>query len=159
MQETWAQPLDWEDPLEKGIATHSNVLARRISWTEKPGGLQSMGSHRVRQYRATEQQSLYIVVFLSAVYNTNQLLYISPLPVEPPSSQSHPVQVITARSWAPWIESMFWLAICFTHSNAYMPTILSQTSSPLLCPLGPQVHFLCLCFYSFPQIDSWASFF
>ena len=33
----------WEDPLEKGMATHSNILAWRIPWTEEPGGLQSMG--------------------------------------------------------------------------------------------------------------------
>jgi len=38
----------WEDPLEKGMATHCRVLARRIPWTEEPGGLQSMGSERVR---------------------------------------------------------------------------------------------------------------
>ena len=37
--ETWVQSLGWEDPLEKGIATHSNVLAWEIPWTEKPGGL------------------------------------------------------------------------------------------------------------------------
>ena len=36
-----------EDPLEKEMATHSNILAWRIPWTEEPGGLQSMGSHRV----------------------------------------------------------------------------------------------------------------
>ena len=40
-------PLGWEDPLEKGMATHSSILAWRILWTEKPGGLQSMGSQRV----------------------------------------------------------------------------------------------------------------
>ena len=44
MKETWVQSLGWEDPLEKGMAAHSSVLAWRISWTEKPGGLQSMGS-------------------------------------------------------------------------------------------------------------------
>ena len=38
----------WEDPLEKGMATHSTILAWRIPWTEEPGGLQSMGSLRVR---------------------------------------------------------------------------------------------------------------
>ena len=47
MQETWVQSLDWEDPLEKGIASHSSVLAWRIPWTEEPGGLQSMASQRV----------------------------------------------------------------------------------------------------------------
>ena len=38
MQETWVQSLDWEDPLEKGMATHSSILAWRIPWTEEPGG-------------------------------------------------------------------------------------------------------------------------
>ena len=44
MQETWVHSLGWEDPLEKGMATHSSVLAWRIPWTEEPGGLQSTGS-------------------------------------------------------------------------------------------------------------------
>ena len=47
-QETWVESLSWEDPLEEGMATHSSVLAWRIPWTEKPGRLQSIGSHRVR---------------------------------------------------------------------------------------------------------------
>ena len=47
MQETRVQSLGWEDPLEKEIATHSSILAWKISWTEEPGGLQSMGSKRV----------------------------------------------------------------------------------------------------------------
>ena len=47
MQETWVQSLDWEDSLEKGMATHSSILAWEIPWTEEPGGLQSMGSQRV----------------------------------------------------------------------------------------------------------------
>ena len=42
MQETWVQPLGWEDPLERGMATHSSILDWRISWTEEPGGLQFM---------------------------------------------------------------------------------------------------------------------
>ena len=46
-QETWVQTLDWEDPLENGMATHSSILARNIPWTEEPGGLSSMGSQRV----------------------------------------------------------------------------------------------------------------
>ena len=47
VQETQVQSLGHEDPLEKGMATHSSVLARRISWTEEPGRLHSMGSQRV----------------------------------------------------------------------------------------------------------------
>ena len=48
MQETRVQSLGWEVPLEKGMATHSTILAWRSPWTEKPGGLQFMGSQRVR---------------------------------------------------------------------------------------------------------------
>ena len=48
MQETQVQSLGWEDPLEKEMATHSSTLAWKIPWTEEPGGLQSMGSQRVR---------------------------------------------------------------------------------------------------------------
>ena len=47
MWETWVRSLDQQDPLEKGMATYSSVLAWRILWTEEPGGLQSMGSQRV----------------------------------------------------------------------------------------------------------------
>ena len=43
MWETWVRSLDWEDFLEKGMATHSSILAWKIPWTEEPGGLQSMG--------------------------------------------------------------------------------------------------------------------
>ena len=48
MWETLVRSLNREDLLEKGMATHSSILAWRISWTEEPGGLQSMGSQRVR---------------------------------------------------------------------------------------------------------------
>ena len=44
---TWVRFLGWEDPLEKGVATHSSILAWRIPWTEEPGELQSMGLQRV----------------------------------------------------------------------------------------------------------------
>ena len=43
ISETWVQSLGQEDPLEKGVATHSSILAWRILWTEEPGGLQFMG--------------------------------------------------------------------------------------------------------------------
>ena len=44
--ETQVRSLGWEDPLEKGMATHSSILAWRIPWTEEPGRLQSMGSQK-----------------------------------------------------------------------------------------------------------------
>ena len=48
MQETWVQSLGREDLQEREMATHSTILAWKILWMEKPGGLQSMGSQRVR---------------------------------------------------------------------------------------------------------------
>ena len=54
MQETQIQFLGWEDPLEEEIATHSSILAWRIPWTEKPGGLQSIRSQRVGHNWASE---------------------------------------------------------------------------------------------------------
>ena len=47
MQETQVRSLSLEDPLEKGMTTHSSILAWEMPWTEEPGGLQSMGSQRV----------------------------------------------------------------------------------------------------------------
>ena len=48
MRETRVQSLGWEDLLEKEMATHSSILAWKIPWMEQPGGLQSMGSQRIR---------------------------------------------------------------------------------------------------------------
>ena len=53
MRETWVWSLGREDPLEKGMAIHSSILAWRISYTEEPGGLQSMGSQRLKHNRMT----------------------------------------------------------------------------------------------------------
>ena len=53
MRETWVPSLDWEDPLEKGMTTHSSILAWRIPWSEESGGLQSMGSQRIGHDLAT----------------------------------------------------------------------------------------------------------
>ena len=47
-QKMWVQSLDWEDPLEEEMATHSSTLVWRIPWTEEPSGLQSLGLQRVR---------------------------------------------------------------------------------------------------------------
>ena len=54
MQETQVRPLGREGPLEKEMATHSSILAWKIPWTEEPGGLQFMGSQRVRHDWMTE---------------------------------------------------------------------------------------------------------
>ena len=57
MQEMPVQSLGREDPLEEGVVTLSSTLAWRIPWTEEPGGLQSMGSHRVRHDLASKTTS------------------------------------------------------------------------------------------------------
>ena len=49
MQKTWVKSLGREDPLEKGMGAYSNILAWEIPWIEEPGGLQSMGSQRIRK--------------------------------------------------------------------------------------------------------------
>ena len=54
MQEKWVQSLGQEDLLEKEMATHSSIPAWKITWTEQPGGLQSMGSQRVRHDLVTK---------------------------------------------------------------------------------------------------------
>ena len=54
----WLQSLDCEDPLEKGVATHSSILAWRIPWTEEPGKLQSMGSQNVGHDRVANTFTL-----------------------------------------------------------------------------------------------------
>ena len=48
VQETWVRSLGWEDPVEKGMATHSSILAWRIPWKEEPEGLWPMGRQKVR---------------------------------------------------------------------------------------------------------------
>ena len=53
MWEIQVQALCWGDPLEKGMSTHSSILAWRIPWTEEPGGLESMGLQRVEHKGAT----------------------------------------------------------------------------------------------------------
>ena len=53
MRETWVQSLSQEDPLEKGMATHSSILAWRIPWVEEPGRLQSMGKESDMTERLT----------------------------------------------------------------------------------------------------------
>ena len=63
MQDTQIQSLGQEDPLEKGIATHSSILAWRIPWTEEPGRIQSMGLQRVRHNWATNTVTEHIYFY------------------------------------------------------------------------------------------------
>ena len=81
--ETRIRSLGWEDPLEKGVATHSNILARRIPWTEEPGGLESLGSKRVRHNWVTNTLTsslegiffFFFFFFNFEKYNANGYVY------------------------------------------------------------------------------------
>ena len=64
MLETWVWSLGWEDPLEKGMATCSSILACGIPWTEEPGGLQSVGLQRVGHDWATNTQRPHTLINL-----------------------------------------------------------------------------------------------
>ena len=72
MRETWVQSLGWENPLEKGMTTHSSILTWRIPWTKEPGGLQSMGSQWVRHDWETNifTFSLFILSTVLILINT-----------------------------------------------------------------------------------------
>ena len=59
--ETWVRSLGREDPLKKGMATHSSILAWRIPWTEEPGGLQSVGH---KESDTTERLTLFYLLYV-----------------------------------------------------------------------------------------------
>ena len=87
MQETQVWSLAWEDPLEKGMVTHSSILAWRIPWAEKPGGLQFIRLQRIRPDWATNTHKLFIswiqslsCVWLFATPQHTRLPYPSPTP-------------------------------------------------------------------------------
>ena len=73
VQEIWVQSLGQEDILEKGMATHSSILAWRIPWTEEPGGLQSWS---LKELDTTEQLTLLITLCIS-VSLLIHIVYIS----------------------------------------------------------------------------------
>ena len=82
MQETWVWSLDQEDPLEEEMATHSSILAWRISWTEEPGWLQSTGSQKVGHDWVTEHTHtqthifVHLFCFLDSTYKWTHTVFI-----------------------------------------------------------------------------------
>ena len=93
MKETWVQSLGWEDPLENGMASHSNILVRIILWTEEASRLQFMGLQRVRHNWATNTHIPWIIlshtfwrtfvdtnVMSSDLYLKRWVFFFSPIP-------------------------------------------------------------------------------
>ena len=76
MQETWIQFLGQEDPLEKRIAIHSNSLAWRIPWTEKTGGLQSVGPRKVGHNWVINTFTFLSKEYISNILTTEKVVII-----------------------------------------------------------------------------------
>ena len=73
MQEMWVPSLGCKDLLEEEMATHSSILAWEIPWTEEPGGLQSIGSQRVRHSLVTKQQVLLVAFGIFLLWHMDSL--------------------------------------------------------------------------------------
>ena len=76
MQKAWVQSLGWKDPLVKGMATHSSILAWRIPWKEEPGRLQSMGLHRIRYDWLTNTSVYRYITIKSRTHVTQSVLRV-----------------------------------------------------------------------------------
>ena len=120
MQETWVWFLGWEDPLETGMATCSSVLAWRITWTEDPGGLQSMGLQRVRHNRATSHTCMLLLPLLLSRFSHVRLcnsIDSSPLGSPVPG-------ILQART-------LEWVAIAFSNAWKWKVKVKSLSCVPL----------------------------
>ena len=112
MWEMWVWSLGQEDPLEKEMASHSNILAWRISWTEKPGGLQATGSQRVR-HDWSDLVGMYVCIWVLCVCVLNYtwvlgfdikcvILWIMRAPMVVQTLKNLPIM------WETWVQSLSW---------------------------------------------------
>ena len=112
MHKTWVQSLCEEDPQEKGMATHSSILAWRIPWTEEPGGLQSMGSQGVRHNWANNTFTFTIFPLLVQALGWKwwkmQNLGASNLECGLPTWLSGRDSTYQPRSHRMWVQSQGW---------------------------------------------------
>ena len=76
MKETWVWSLGWEDLLEKGMATHTNILAWRIPWTERPGGLQSKELPRVQHKWAHHHTLSECITLIQGIFYKHRHFHI-----------------------------------------------------------------------------------
>ena len=113
MQETWVRSLGWEDPLERGMATLSSTLAWRISWTEEPGRLLSMGSQRVRHDWRTHALILCKYDEYYACVNAKLLqsclTLCDPMDCSLPGSSVHGILQASILEWVaiPFLQGIF----------------------------------------------------
>ena len=112
MQETWVQSLGQEDPLEKEVATHSSILAWRIAWTEKSGGLQSTESQeldRIEQLNHHPQGQSHTSTWCeSRIFDLSlSLIYFMDEETEAPGGLGHDLGRSRAWPWTDCSESGF----------------------------------------------------
>ena len=150
MQETWVRSLGWEDPLEEGMATYSNVLAWRIPWTEEPDRSQSMWSQRVGHNWATELNWMITEDFpggsddKESAWNAGDLGSIPGLGRSLGGGHGNPLQCFclenprNRRAWwatvhgvgknqTKWLRTQWWVMLsifsCAYRSSIYIPGI------------------------------------
>ena len=133
MWETWVWTLGGGDPLEKEMATHSSILARRIPWTEEPGGLQSRRSQRVGHDWAT---NTHCICYLLSLWSSVKSLWKPLFPSHPGrgtllgshdtgyTNRKNKSQVLPTLwsflrplSWGHWLEGSGWRGIFIRHDN------------------------------------------
>ena len=132
MQETGVRSLGWADPLEKGMDTHSSILAWEIPWTEGPGGLQSRGSKRTRHNWTTNTLTLTLCGPQIFLYLKLNLFYFAD---KGPDSQSYGFssnhvwmwELGYKESWAPknWC---FWTVVLEKTARRSNQSILKEIS-------------------------------
>ena len=126
MQETQVRSQGWEDPLEKGMATHSSILAWRIPWTEEPGELlhESMGSQSVEHDWATNPFTLllFFPVWSFQLFYYFLFIWIASL------NHSLRVHLLATHSFSFWSTSILFLIVA---SSIYIPTNCEKGSFPL----------------------------
>ena len=127
MQKTWVQSLDWEDPLEKEIATHSSILAWEIPWTEEPGGLQSMGLLRVGHNLATEHIFVWswvnfskdiIKTSISSVQSLNHVRFFATPWIAARQASVHHQLLEFTQTHVHWVSILDSKWICFDYIKA-----------------------------------------
>ena len=113
VRETQFRPLAREDPLEKGMTTHSSVLALRIPWIEEPGGLEFVGSQRVRHNWATNS----IILYQTHTYiHTRFSAVTTVLPKCMPLASLITISLSTGLPW--WLS---WYRICLQCGKSQEP--------------------------------------
>ena len=136
MWETWVWSLGGEDPLEKEMATHSNILAWNISWTEEPGGLQCMGTQRGNM---TEQLMLSFMMKGSILEHVLYIvgIFLWSVVWEPFLSLSLTLMAlilvqITGKSFC-WLSLSLWFSVIFSWLDSIRCLSRSITEDGLLC--------------------------